>query len=165
MGYACPVCETPQADAEHLANHLAFTAMLGRDDHEAWLDDHAPGWDGDDPETLGERVVEYADEAEYHEVFEESGTHDHGRGSFEDELERQVGGRGAGGRGTAGRGDLSGDARDILAEAREMTERMHDDRDTEDTADDGSDGATDRTDKGEADDGADADGSGTDGKG
>ncbi|WP_240452012.1 DUF5810 domain-containing protein [Halostella salina] len=154
MGYACPVCETPQADAEHLANHLAFTAMLGRDDHEAWLDDHAPGWDGDDPETLGERVVEFAEETEYHEVFEESGTHDHGHGSFEDELERQVGGRGAAGRGAAGRGDLSGEASDILAEARAMTERMHDDGEQEADDDSEAAGEGDRADDG----GAGADG-------
>ncbi|WP_135820172.1 DUF5810 domain-containing protein [Halostella litorea] len=160
MGYACPVCETPQADAEHLANHLAFTAMLGRDDHEAWLDDHAPGWDEDDPETLGERVAEFADDAEYHEVFEESGTgHDHGA-TFEDELERQVGGRGAAGRGAAGRGDLTGDAREVMAEARAMTERMYDDGDeaTEDAEGDDGDADADG-------DATDGDGNGPDGKG
>ena len=143
MGYACPVCETPQADAEHLANHLAFTAMLGREDHEAWLDDRAPGWEEEDPETLGDRVAGFADEAEYHEVFQESGTgHDHA--SFEEELERQVGGRGA-----AGRGDLTGDAREVMAEARAMTERMYDE------GDDGGEGGEDAD-----SDTADADGKG-----
>ena len=39
MGYACPVCDHPQADARHLANHLAFTALARGGDHEAWLDD------------------------------------------------------------------------------------------------------------------------------
>jgi hypothetical protein len=132
MGYACPVCETPQADAEHLANHLAFTAMLGREDHETWLDDHAPGWDEDDPETLGDRVADHAEETEYNEVFENT-THDHDRdgATFEEELQRQVGG----GRGGAGRGDLTGDAQEVLAEAREMTERMLSDEDDDGGAD------------------------------
>jgi hypothetical protein len=39
MGYACPVCETPQQDAAHLADHLAFTAIVHTDDHESWLED------------------------------------------------------------------------------------------------------------------------------
>ena len=38
MGYACPVCEDPQSDATHLANHLAFTAMLRGGEHGEWLD-------------------------------------------------------------------------------------------------------------------------------
>ncbi|PSP70281.1 hypothetical protein BRC79_02495 [Halobacteriales archaeon QH_8_67_27] len=54
MGYACPVCDDPQADAEHLANHLAFTAMLRGDGHEAWLDDHVDDWADLAPEELAE---------------------------------------------------------------------------------------------------------------
>ena len=64
MGYACPVCETPQADAHHLANHLAFTALLGDDDHEAWLDEHTPGWDEAGEDELAERVLAEAKEVE-----------------------------------------------------------------------------------------------------
>jgi len=132
MGYACPVCETPQADAEHLANHLAFTAMLGREDHETWLDDHASGWEENDPETLGDRVAEHAAETEYKQVFEDTThDHDHGGATFEEELQRQVGG----GRGGAGRGDPTGDAQEVLAEAREMTERMLSGEDGDDDAD------------------------------
>lgn len=135
MGYACPVCSTPQADAEHLANHLAFTAMLGREDHESWLDEHAPGWSEQDPDTLGPRVAEHAAETEYEEVFEDT-THDHGREMpFEQQLEQQVGG-GRGRRGGAGRGSLTGDAEQILAEAREMTERMLDEEDGDDEGSD-----------------------------
>jgi len=148
MGYACPVCSTPQADAEHLANHLAFTAMLGREDHESWLDEHAPGWDEDDPETLGDRVAEHAAETEYEEVFEDT-THDHGTElPFEERLERRVGGGRGRRRSTdAGRGNLTGDAAGILSEAREMTERMLDEGDGDErTAGDGDD-----TDGGESD--------------
>ncbi|MFB6196643.1 MAG: DUF5810 domain-containing protein, partial [Halobacteriaceae archaeon] len=27
MGYLCPICEEPQVDPEHLANHMAFSAI------------------------------------------------------------------------------------------------------------------------------------------
>jgi len=148
MGYACPVCETPQSDAEHLANHLAFTAMLGDDDHEAWLDDHAPGWDEDGEAELAERVEEYAKEVGFPQVFKDT-THDHGDEPqagdlFEDELERtNERGRGsrasgAGGRG-AGAGALDAEAQGILQEAREMTEELPDEGDEADDADSASD--------------------------
>jgi len=78
MGYACPVCETPQRDGEHLAHHLAFTAMLHGDDHEAWLDEHAPDWADRDPAGLAAAITDHAEEAEYHEVFED--TTDRARG-------------------------------------------------------------------------------------
>ena len=129
MGYACPVCEAPQADGEHLANHLAFTAMLGREDHEAWLDEHAPGWEESGPEELAEEVVDAVPETEFPQVFDDTthdhdhGGHQHGHGPaapdetpFEQELARQAGGR--------GRGDLTAETRDVLAEARELTEQM-----------------------------------------
>ncbi|USZ69557.1 DUF5810 domain-containing protein [Halorussus salilacus] len=143
MGYACPVCGTPQSDAEHLANHLAFTAMLGDDDHEEWLDDHAPGWSDEGEAELADRVADYADEEEFPQVFEDTTPHDHGHGDeprggdlFEDELERaNTRGRGsmAGGAGGSGGGADAGaldpEARRILQEAREMTEEMLDDGD------------------------------------
>jgi len=37
MGYTCPVCDVEEADAVHLANHLAITASLGRENHREWL--------------------------------------------------------------------------------------------------------------------------------
>ncbi len=61
MGYVCPVCEEPQLDAEHLANHVAFTAILRGGDHEEWLAEHAPTWEKQDPATLGTAVAEYAE--------------------------------------------------------------------------------------------------------
>ncbi len=72
MGYACPVCDAPQQDAEHLANHLAFTAMLRNEDHETWLDDAVPGWAQETPESLGDRVAEFAAETEFDGVFEDT---------------------------------------------------------------------------------------------
>ncbi|NHN61146.1 MULTISPECIES: DUF5810 domain-containing protein [Halorussus] len=149
MGYACPVCETPQSDAEHLANHLAFTAMLGDDDHEAWLDDHAPGWREQGEHELASRVEERAKEVGFPQVFEDTTGHDHGDEPragdlFEDELERaNARGRGSmtgGGRGGGtGAGALDGEAQEILQEAQEMTEQLLDDADDdegdEETAD------------------------------
>ncbi|WP_256391843.1 DUF5810 domain-containing protein [Natronoarchaeum rubrum] len=143
MGYACPVCEAPQADGEHLANHLAFTAMLGREDHEAWLDEHAPGWAESNPDDLAEVVVDSVPETEFPQIFDDTthdhdgtdhGAHDHQHGAapegtpFEQELAHQTRG--------PGRGDLSAQAQDVMAEAREMTEQMLDDEDAEAESDD-----------------------------
>ena len=121
MGYACPVCSTPQQDEEHLANHLAFTAMLGREDHGAWLDDHAPEWESLDPETLGSRVAEYAPEEEFPQAFEDT-TDQHDRGHehpprFEEAIPRQRGREAAG-----------HDTAEVLAEAEAMTREMLRDR-------------------------------------
>jgi hypothetical protein len=69
MGYACPVCDVSQHDAEHLANHLAVTALTHGGDHEGWLDDHAPGWVEESPASLGDRVASYADETDHETVF------------------------------------------------------------------------------------------------
>jgi hypothetical protein len=117
MGYACPVCGDPQRDAEHLANHLAFTAMLGHEDHEAWLDDHASEWESLDPETLGARVTEYAPEEEFPQLFEDTtDRHDHGRERpqrFEESIPRQ-----------RGREAASSDTSEVLAEAEAMTREM-----------------------------------------
>jgi hypothetical protein len=86
MGYACPVCETPQADATHLANHVAFTALVRGGDHESWLDECCPGWESDGEAELGERVVEYAEPVDFPVPDEDAtaapdtapGEHDHG---------------------------------------------------------------------------------------
>jgi hypothetical protein len=130
MGYACPVCETPQRDAEHLANHLAFTAMLHGDAHESWLEEHASGWSEAGAAELAPVVAEYAEAADYAEVFEErvpaggadpDHAHTHQRPPT----------------GTAfDAGDADGDTQRILAEAREMTRTMLDDGDGDDAADD-----------------------------
>lgn len=72
MGYVCPVCETPQADGEHLANHLAFTAMLHGEGHAAWLDEHVSNWADRSPEDLADVVTSSAEETEYDAVFEDT---------------------------------------------------------------------------------------------
>lgn len=77
MGYACPVCSDPQADATHLANHLAFTALTGGDDHEVWLDDNVGEWDRLGESELAERVADDAESTEFPQVFEKSGVDDH----------------------------------------------------------------------------------------
>jgi hypothetical protein len=128
MGYACPVCETPQADAHHLANHLAFTALLGDDDHEAWLDEHTPGWDEAGEDELAERVVEAAKEVEFPQVFEDTTDdghdHDHDEprpGELFDDEPPMAGGRGPGeDRGPDG-GDLDAETAEALRKARELT--------------------------------------------
>ncbi|MFC7141330.1 DUF5810 domain-containing protein [Halosimplex aquaticum] len=134
MGYACPVCDDPQADAEHLANHLAFTAMLRGAGHEAWLDDHVDGWADRSPEELAEQVSEYADEEEFPQSVEDAtgghesghgdahGGHDHGAGGHDH------GGQSADGVESAAPGgiadfDVDDDQEDVLAEARELTRR------------------------------------------
>lgn len=71
MGYACPVCEEPQADGPHLANHLAFTALLHDDEHAGWLDEVAPGWADRSPEDLADEVVDHAEAIEVETVTAE----------------------------------------------------------------------------------------------
>jgi hypothetical protein len=72
MGYACPVCSDPQADAGHLANHLAFTAMLGDGDHEAWLDDHVPGWGEMGEADLADELAGDLEATEFPQLFEDT---------------------------------------------------------------------------------------------
>jgi hypothetical protein len=175
-GYACPVCDALQADAAHLANHLAFTAMLGDDDHEAWLDERVPDWADRNPETLGPAVAEHAPERDRTastgdpagdargrgDEREHQHGHDHARerdhaprtpgDSFESELARQGGyGRDAGAAG--------GDVDRVLAEARDLTERMAGTDPLGDDGDEpGDEGENEREDGGAADAGEGADG-------
>lgn len=116
MGYACPVCEIPQQDETHLANHLAFSAMLGHADHEEWLDERVPEWEGMDPETLGERAVTFAPEEEFPQLFEDTtDDHDHDHPPrFEESIPTQ-----------RGRQAMGGEASAILAEAESMTREMY----------------------------------------
>jgi len=116
MGYVCPVCSDPQADATHLANHLAFTALTGGQDHEAWLDDTVGEWGQLGESELADIVVEEAEETEFPQVFEESGVdtdHDH------PETDSRVD------------GDLSDADAAVLSEARELTREMLDGSDNE----------------------------------
>lgn len=139
MGYACPVCSDPQADAGHLANHLAFTAILGDDDHEAWLDDHASGWNEMGERELAAVVSDHVEETEFPQIFDdtvgglesESGDspaersgalfdedgHDHNHHASDPP--------GHSGFDTAGPSDEK--TKEILEEARAMTRQMLDD--------------------------------------
>ncbi|WP_049928164.1 DUF5810 domain-containing protein [Halopiger goleimassiliensis] len=134
MGYACPVCGAEQADAEHLANHLAVTASLGREEHESWLEEHAPDWADRSPAELGAIVSEHAEEIDTPE-FEGGHAHGHepGRpGGLEDGIAQQSRG--------PGRGSLTAEAEDVLQEARELTRRMQSDA-SDDAASDAHDAA------------------------
>jgi hypothetical protein len=127
MGYACPVCATPQADATHLANHLAFTALLRSDEHEAWLDENVPGWGEHGEQELAEEVVNHAREEEFPQVFEdtvgEAGEHqhDHERSGklFEDTPRR-----GRQQRPGTQPAAMDEETKAIVEEARELTEEM-----------------------------------------
>jgi hypothetical protein len=145
MAYACPVCAEPQADGEHLANHLAFSAMLGRADHADWLDEHAPDWDEDGPEELAERVTPHAEAVDL-DVDEDATLPDPpagagrtaggGPGGLEDALARGGG---------PGREPLDPETRQVVEEAREMTRRRRGETGSEegeaDSNPDGADGA------------------------
>jgi len=116
MGYECPVCASEEADDEHLANHVAFTALVRGGDHEAWLDEHVPDWADRDPESLAPDVTEHATETET-EMEAASEPHDHGTPAVE----------------RTGEADLSGDAAEMLEEAQELTREMHGSEDGEDS--------------------------------
>ncbi|GAA0206268.1 DUF5810 domain-containing protein [Halobaculum roseum] len=124
MGYACPVCETPQRDGEHLANHLAFTAMLHGDEHEDWLDEHVDDWGDRTPADLASAATEFAEETEYDEVFEDTtgnghGHHDHAHG---DPARSDVTGDPTGG---AAEAVVDEAVESVLEEAQELTEEMY----------------------------------------
>ena len=144
MGYACPVCETPQQDGEHLANHLAFTAMLRGGDHEAWLSETVPEWETVAPETLADAVVDHAPEAEYDEVFEDTTDehghdqgHGHGQNHGHGHGQTAPGRPNPGGRGydeTADEAVVEG----VVAEAQQLTAEMYG-LDGDDATDEGTD--------------------------
>lgn len=115
MGYRCPVCADPQPDGEHLANHLAFTAMLGDVDHEDWLDEQAPGWGEEDPESLGAILAERVETVDLEGV----GGGSDGQGGRPDvDLGSQQGPSAA---------SHDAETRAIIEEAQEMTRKMYDD--------------------------------------
>jgi hypothetical protein len=158
MGYACPVCDDPQQDTTHLANHLAFQALTHGDDHESWLDEHAPGWAEGGPTELAPRLAGLASEAEYEVVFEDTtdtsdtdrdgevydpdrqgeptfghgDDHDHDRGHGHTHRTGGVGVETA---------ELDPEAREVVENARELTREMvaDDDPDTGDENDDTAD--------------------------
>lgn len=117
MGYACPVCDTEEADAVHLANHLAITASLGRENHREWLEEHAPDWGDCTPEELGERVSPHAREIDTPEFDGTGHDHDPGRpDSLEQGIARQSS--------QPGRGSMTTEAENVLQEAAELTREM-----------------------------------------
>jgi len=115
MGYACPVCGTPEVDGRHLANHVAFTALTGDSAHEEWLDERVPEWGDLGEDELAERVVPHADASDVADVFDDGGGHDHDHGT---------GGRPDVGTSTPPAPDLDEETADVLAEAREYTRQM-----------------------------------------
>ena len=123
MGYACPVCEAPQADGEHLANHMAFSAMLHGGAHEAWLDERVPDWADRDPDGLAAEVVECADEVDDETVAGDAtgGRPDVDVGSGHAHGPRRDQGGAPSGRRGGSLGDLDAEARRIVEEAVEMT--------------------------------------------
>ena len=112
--------------------------MLGDDDHEAWLDDHAPEWADSDPAALAATATDRAEEREFPQVFEDT-THDHGHGQDGRKPDAPAD---AAPDGMADPADLGGDTdpSDVLAEARELTRQRRADGTEE--ADAGEDGET-----------------------
>ncbi|AKU07966.1 DUF5810 domain-containing protein [Haloferax gibbonsii] len=154
MGYACPVCDAPQRDETHLANHLALQAIVHGDDHETWLDEHVPEWSDLNADSLGPLVSDLAEEREFDEVFEDTVDrtggrghgHDHNHGhDIPDRQPQQFGGSG-------GSQSLSGDAARIFEEAQSLTREMYEEgEDGEGTGDDEHAGRDDAGDAGDAD--------------
>lgn len=136
MGYACPVCDHPQADAMHLANHLAFTALARGGDHEAWLDETVPEWEQLDEESLGERVTDHASQREYPQVFEDTtGSGDTGDHAHEGQTDSATTGTIPDAMLADAKEQLAeeemADTEDVLAEARELTRQRREDSETE----------------------------------
>ncbi len=131
MGYACPVCDDPQADDIHLANHLAFTSLVRGGDHEEWLDETVPEWESMTEEALAEEVTAHAEQKEYPQVFEDTtGQHDHS--DDHGHAQRETGTQDISDAMLADAEDELDEAEmpdtdSILAEAHEMTQKRHED--------------------------------------
>lgn len=140
MGFACPVCDAEEADAVHLANHLAIIASLGREDHREWLEEYAPDWSDCSPEELGEIVSSHAREIETPDF--ETGGHRHGHEPGRpDSLEAGIARQSR----QPGRGSMTAEAENVLQEAAELTREMQGASEGEadgssESADDGGDG-------------------------
>ncbi|WP_408956849.1 DUF5810 domain-containing protein [Natrinema sp. 74] len=119
MGYTCPVCDAEEADAVHLANHLAITASLGREDHRMWLEEHAPDWSDCSPEELGEIVSAHADEIETPD-FDTAGHHHGHEPGRPDSLEGGIARQSR----RPGRGSMTAETEEVLQEAAELTREM-----------------------------------------
>jgi len=155
MGYRCPVCGDLQADGVHLANHLAFTAIARGGDHEAWLDEHVPGWGEMGEDTLAARVREFAESAEYPTVFEDTTGHERGHDHAHGDAASNVPGHGHDTRqqddttsGQAGSPEhpemaevsfdasMDEEARTVVERAREMTRTRRENTGDSDASDD-----------------------------
>lgn len=132
MGYRCPVCEDPQADGVHLANHLALTSMVRGGDHEAWLDEHVPGWAELGETELATELTGKAEDADYPQIFEDTTEHSHDHdtqrqktdGTSTDSLPPGT---------DIPEPALDDDAADILEEAREITRKRRAEEAVEDS--------------------------------
>jgi hypothetical protein len=111
MGYRCPVCDDPQPDGEHLANHVAFTGLLGDDDHEKWLDETVPSWSEMDPDSLSDVLIEEVPEVDLGDI-ETDAARPPGRPEIDSHARR------------TGDQEVDPETAAALEEARELTRQM-----------------------------------------
>lgn len=145
MGYRCPVCGSPQQDDEHLANHLAMTAMLHGEDHEAWLDDRVAEWGEYTPPELAAEIVDAAEAIDYDEATAEDAAvdiptaegHDHGHDHAGTHPTEELADPGE----VPDSGFIDEAAEQAVAEAREMTRKRREN--LADSGDDANDDADD----------------------
>jgi hypothetical protein len=167
MAYRCPVCDALQPDGEHLANHLAITAMLDREDHAAWLADYAPEYGDMGPGELAAAITPHVESVELEDdgaasgsTLQDATTPQDGTQPFEHAVGRQAGpGR------TSSRqsgGELDPDTQAVLEEARELTAAMTESDSEGETGQESSAGDAPAADGDEADHGSTTDGDGTD---
>ena len=114
MGLACPVCDVPHPDGEHLADHVAITATTRDGDHRAWLAEHAPDWESMTRTELGELVADRAEEIDSLDLHEEVEKHQ-SQGHTHDGFPEHAA--------SDGPAPLDEEARAIIAEAQKMAER------------------------------------------
>lgn len=95
--------------------------MIRSEEHAAWLDDHVEGWKELRPPELARDVITHVPEEDLPDELETEASHDNqsarerGRGAVS---ERQ--------RDAKDSEELTGEAAEVMAEARAMTQEMHD---------------------------------------